>query len=144
MGNGSVWSNAVFKKEVISPSNNKILQPKPDIMHLKAHKVKQQGFFPALVSCKLDDKLSPNVHRFVILSICWDTPSEKTGRWQLPNVSSAFKDVLFYFMFNTIWFWLCCAVAASVVLLKSLISPVGEFLADSGSEGYHFSSSSLK
>ena len=23
--------------------------------------------------------------------LCWDTPSKKTGIWQLPNVSSAFK-----------------------------------------------------
>ena len=32
----------------------------------------------------------------VILCICWDTPSEKTGIWQLPKVSSAFK-VCFHF-----------------------------------------------
>ena len=29
--------------------------------------------------------------RFVILCICWDTPSKKTSLWQLPKVSSAFK-----------------------------------------------------
>ena len=26
-----------------------------------------------------------NVYRFVILCICWDTPSENTGLWQLPS-----------------------------------------------------------
>ena len=30
-------------------------------------------------------------HMFDILCICWDTTSEKTGLWQLPKVSSAFK-----------------------------------------------------
>ena len=42
--NGSLWSNVVFKKEVISYSNNERLQLKPFIIHLlKAHKVMQQG-----------------------------------------------------------------------------------------------------
>ena len=30
-----------------------------------------------------DDRLSSNFHRLVILCICWDTPSERTGLWQL-------------------------------------------------------------
>ena len=34
---------------------------------------------------------SSNFHRFVILCICWDTHSEKTGLWQLPNLSSVFN-----------------------------------------------------
>ena len=38
-----------------------------------------------------DDWLSSNFHRFVILCICWDTSSEKTGLWQLPIVSRVFK-----------------------------------------------------
>ena len=50
-------------------------------MHLKAHKVTQQGCFSlSLFSCELDDQLSPNFHRFVILCI---TPSENAGLWQL-------------------------------------------------------------
>ena len=28
------------------------------------------------------------------MHICWDTPSNNTGLWQLPEVSSAFKVVL--------------------------------------------------
>ena len=34
--------------------------------------------------------MSSNFHRFVILCICWDTPSE-IGLWQLLIVSSVFK-----------------------------------------------------
>ena len=33
-------------------------------------------FFLPLLSRNFDDQLSSNVHRFVILCICWDTPSE--------------------------------------------------------------------
>ena len=48
-------------------------------------------FFLSLLSHNFDDRLSSNFHKFVILCICWDTPSEKTGLWQLPIVSSVFK-----------------------------------------------------
>ena len=48
-------------------------------------------FFLSLVSPIFNDRLSSNFHRFVILCICWDTPSEKTGVWQLPIVSSVFE-----------------------------------------------------
>ena len=48
-------------------------------------------FFLPLLSRTLNDQLSSNFHRFVILCVCWDTPSEKTVLWQLPKVSSAFK-----------------------------------------------------
>ena len=51
--------------------------------NLKAHKFVQQGvFFLALFSCTFDDQLSLNCHRFIILCICWDTPSENTGLYQ--------------------------------------------------------------
>ena len=48
-------------------------------------------FFLPLLSRNFDNQLSSNFHRFVILCICWDTPSENTGLWQLPIVSSVFK-----------------------------------------------------
>ena len=48
-------------------------------------------FFLSLLSRNFDDRLSSNFHRFVILCICWDTPSEKTGLWQLPKVSRVFN-----------------------------------------------------
>ena len=38
--------------------------------------VQQRGFFLSLFSCNFDGQLSPNFHRFVILSVCRDTPSE--------------------------------------------------------------------
>ena len=43
-------------------------------------------FFLSLLSRKFDDQLSSNFNRFVILCICWDTPSGKTGLWKLPIV----------------------------------------------------------
>ena len=52
--------------------------------------------FLSLFFCIFDDQLlSQNVDEFVILCICWDTPSENTSLWQLPKVSSAFKHVTF-------------------------------------------------
>ena len=35
-------------------------------------------------------------HRFVILCMCWDTPSENISLWQLPIVSSVFKGKVHY------------------------------------------------
>ena len=48
-------------------------------------------FFLSLLSRNSDDQSSSNFHRLVIFCICWDTPSETTGLWQLPNVSSVFN-----------------------------------------------------
>ena len=48
-------------------------------------------FFLSLLSRNFDDQLSSNFHRFVVSCICLDTPSEKTGLWQLPTVSRVFK-----------------------------------------------------
>ena len=51
-------------------------------------------FFLSLLSRKFDDRLSSNFHRFVILCICWDTPTvNKTSLWQLPIVSTVFNVV---------------------------------------------------
>ena len=49
-------------------------------------------FFLSLLSRNFDDLLSSNFHKFVILCICWDTPSETFGCWQLPIVSTVFKE----------------------------------------------------
>ena len=38
----------------------------------------QGCFFLSLLSCNFDDQLSQHFHRFVILCICLDTPSEST------------------------------------------------------------------
>ena len=50
-------------------------------------------YFLSLLSCNFDNQLSSKFHRFVILCISWDTPSEKTGLLQSPikKVSSAFN-----------------------------------------------------
>ena len=65
-------SNVVFEKELISHQNNKILQLKPFSMHLQTHTFcATKVFFRSL----LNDQLSLNIHRFVILCICWDTTS---------------------------------------------------------------------
>ena len=63
-----------------------------EINHLNAHNFVCHGyFFLSLLSRKFDDRLSSNFHRFVILCICWDTPTVKTSLWQLPIVSTVFK-----------------------------------------------------
>ena len=46
---------------------------------------------PDAVITQYNHQMGPNFHRFVISScICWDTPSENTGLWQLPKVSCAY------------------------------------------------------
>ena len=96
MRNSSLWSNVVFEKEVIfhefdfETSDLELEVSKSSIR--KAHNLVWKGwFFLSLLSRNFDDRLSWNFHRFVILCICWDTASEKTGRWQLPIVSTVFK-----------------------------------------------------
>ena len=48
-------------------------------------------FFFHYLSRNFGDQLRSNFHRFVNLCTCWDTPSEKTGLWQLPIVSMSLK-----------------------------------------------------
>ena len=36
-------------------------------------------FFRSLFTRKFDEQLSPNVYRFIIVCICWDTPCENNG-----------------------------------------------------------------
>ena len=68
---GSLWGIIfiVCEKEVISHSN---------INNLKAWNLFHKCFFFPLFICNLDDQLSKNSQRFVIVCICWDTPSELT------------------------------------------------------------------
>ncbi len=93
-----LWSNGVLEKRAH-------FQPKNIIWEgLQAWSLSQASestqfyatsvCFLSLFSCNFDDQLSPNFHRFVILCICWNTPSEDTGLWQLPKVYPAFKSVL--------------------------------------------------
>ena len=72
-----------------------------EIKHLYAPNFVGQGcFFLSLLSRNFGDQLSSNFHRVVILCICWDTPSKKTGLWQLPIVSIVFKTVTVSVIFN--------------------------------------------
>ena len=58
-----------------------------EIKHMKAHNFVWQVFcLFSLLSRNFDDRLSLNFHKFVILCICWYTPSEKTGLWQVSSV----------------------------------------------------------
>ena len=52
-------------------------------------------FFLPLLSRKFDDRLSSNFQRFVILCLCWETPTVKASLWQLPIVSTTFNVINF-------------------------------------------------
>ena len=65
----------------------------------------------AIFSRNFDDRLSSNFHRCVILCICWDTPSEKTGLWQIPMVSSVFKH----------WFCISVYVGLNMDCLRHIV-----------------------
>ena len=98
MRNGSLWSNLVSKKYV--NSHSKRLQLKHFIFHiLKAYKVVQKARFSFIILLQLrlpiEHTFSHNVCHFMHELLCWDTPSKYTGLWQLPNVSSAFKELVF-------------------------------------------------
>ena len=82
--NGSLWSNVVFEKNDF--------RPEAFLRHLKAHKVVQQGVFSIIIFINLNNLLSQIFTDFNFC-ILWVTPSEDTGLWQLPNVSSAYNDI---------------------------------------------------
>ena len=68
-----------------------------EIKHLKAHNLAwpwcDKGVFSFINISQLWRPISSNFHRFVILCICWDTPTVKTILWQLPIVSSVFNNI---------------------------------------------------
>ena len=92
MRNGSLFRERSNFTRIWLKTSDLEIKVSKSINHLKAHNfVWQWCFFLLLLSCNLDDHLRLNFYRCDILCICWDTPSEKTGLWQLPIVSSAFK-----------------------------------------------------
>ena len=97
MKNGSLWSNEVSEKEVIyhefdfETSDLEFEVSKSSIWNQKTLCDNVFFYFNVLLSRNFDKRLSSNLHKFVILGRCWDTPSEKTGLWQLPIVPSVFK-----------------------------------------------------
>ena len=98
--NGYLWNSVVFRNEVIFPRiwfrDLRVRFWGLEIKHLRAHNLCNKGVFLSLFSRNCDDQLSSNFHRFDIsICICWDTPSEKTGLWQLLVVSTAFNNTYF-------------------------------------------------
>ena len=96
MRNSSLWSDAVFEKEVIFHQfdfETSSLEFEVSKASIRKHTTScDKGVFSFIIILQtLADRLSSNFHRFVILCICWETPSKKTGLWQLPIVSTVFK-----------------------------------------------------
>ena len=89
---GSLWSSVVFEKEVIFHEFD-FKTSELDFHFSKSSIWKHTTFVSRMFffHYSLAASTSSNFHRFVILCICCDTPSEKTGLWQLPIVSSVFK-----------------------------------------------------
>ena len=81
--NGSLWSNVVFEKEIIETSEL-------DFEHRKAHNFVWQGCF-FLSFSQLRRPIGLKFSQACFVFIWWDTPSEKSGRWQLPIVSSTLR-----------------------------------------------------
>ena len=59
--------------------------------HLKAHTLCGKGVFSSVITC-ISHFWRPIEFKFsqvcFLCILCWDTPSEEIGLWQLPNVSS--------------------------------------------------------
>ena len=89
--NGSLWSNVniwIWFRDL------RIRFWGPEIKHPKAHNFVWQGFFffhYYLATLAIN---WVQIFTCLLFCACWDTPSEKTGLWQLPIVSSVFKGVM--------------------------------------------------
>ena len=70
-----------------------------EIKHLKAHNIVWQGcfFFHYYLAISMTNWAQMFTQFFFFFSCtCWDTPSEKTGLWQLPIVSIVFLNLMLY------------------------------------------------
>ena len=65
-----------------------------EINHLNTHNFVWQGCFSFIIISQVGWPIELKFYRFVILCICWDTPTVKASHWHLPIVSSAFKGTL--------------------------------------------------
>ena len=89
--NGSLWGNAVFDK---NRTFQEIIWINFETQRVSSRNQKNfvwLGFFFFHIIMQLRRPLELS---YVIWCICWDTPSEKTGLWQLIKVSSVFKDLV--------------------------------------------------
>ena len=60
---------------------------------LKAHNLSDKGGFSFHYSLATSTTNWVQIFTGLLFYACWDTPSEKTGLWQLPKVSSVLKIV---------------------------------------------------
>ena len=111
--NGSLWSAIVFWERSNFPRiwfrDLRFRTWGLEINHLNAHNFVWQGcFFLSLLSRNFDGRLSSNIHRFVIICICWDTPTAKASLWQLPTVSTVFNFARFHCIAEDMFFFMVC------------------------------------
>ena len=99
--NGSLWSKRSFRER--SHLKKKWFRYLIirfwclEVKHLKAHNFAWQGCFSVIIISQLRRPIELKfwqVCYFICSCFCWDTPSEKTGLWQLPIVSTVFKDMV--------------------------------------------------
>ena len=97
MRNGSIWSDVVFEKEVIfhefdfETSEFDFEVSKSSIWKQTTSCDKGVFFFGQYYLATSTTNWDIHFHRYVTLCIWWDTVSGKTGIWQLPKVTSAFR-----------------------------------------------------
>ena len=94
--NGFLWSNVVFEKEVIFQEcdfETSELDFEVSKSSIWKHTTScDKGSFSFFIISNFDDQLNELKNCTGLLFFaCWDTPSEKTGLWQLLKVSSVFN-----------------------------------------------------
>ena len=90
MRHGFLWSNVVFHEFDLENSELDFEVSKSSIW--KHTMIVWQGcFFFHYYLATSTTTWAQIFYRFVSSCICWDTPSEKTGLWQLPTVSIVFN-----------------------------------------------------
>ena len=89
---GSLWSEVFFEKEVIF--NEFVFETSDlefEIKHLEAHNFVWQVCFFFHSYRATSTTNWAQIFTGSLFYACWDTPSEKAGLWQLPQVSSVFN-----------------------------------------------------
>ena len=116
MRNGSLWSDVVFEKEVIfhefdfETSYLEFEVSKSSIWKHTTSCDKDVFFFHSLLAT-----FTTNWAQYVILCICWDTPSEKTGLWQLSIVSMSLMSRPLVLIYKASGTWISTSLKYSFV-----------------------------